>query len=293
MRAAVADKEDGVKELCTVVFLAMNSWLDIRRREISLFLTVVYAGCGIIYSILQGRKIQDVLIPAGIGILFLAAGLISRGAIGAGDCWILLALGALLDTETYIRDALHWIFSGSVLVRDFACDPQEKQEDRDSAGAFSAGGIYRRNFDMTDLRQIKKGSFTIEAACVMSLVLLVLMGVLYLSFFVHNRAWLTAAACESALTGSMEGVRKDGQPQEAASVRSRELGNVGFFGAENLTGQVNGGKEIKVTYTADTVSGFGGLKWKLAVDGSSRVVRPVEWIRKIRAASEVIAEIGG
>ena len=75
----------------------------IRRREISLLLTVVYAGCGIICSILQGRKIQDVLIPAGIGILFLAAGLISRGAIGAGDCWILLALGALLDTETYIR----------------------------------------------------------------------------------------------------------------------------------------------------------------------------------------------
>ena len=103
MRAAAADKEDGVKELCTVVFLAMNSWLDIRRREISLLLTVVYAGCGIIYSILQGRKIQDVLIPAGIGIVFLAAGLISRGAIGAGDCWILLALGALLDTETYIR----------------------------------------------------------------------------------------------------------------------------------------------------------------------------------------------
>ena len=103
MRAAVADKEDGVKELCTVVFLAMNSWLDIRRREISLLLTVVYAGCGIICSILQGRKIQDVLIPAGIGILFLAAGLISRGAMGAGDCWILLALGALLDTETYIR----------------------------------------------------------------------------------------------------------------------------------------------------------------------------------------------
>lgn len=103
MRAAAADKEDGVKELCTVVFLAMNSWLDIRRREISLLLTVVYAGCGIICSILQGRKIQDVLIPAGIGILFLAAGLISRGAIGAGDCWILLALGALLDTEIYIR----------------------------------------------------------------------------------------------------------------------------------------------------------------------------------------------
>lgn len=103
MRAAVADKEDGVKELCTVVFLAMNSWLDIRRREIS-----AAPDCGLcrMWDYLQyfaGRKIQDVLIPAGIGILFLAAGLISRGAIGAGDCWILLALGALLDTETYIR----------------------------------------------------------------------------------------------------------------------------------------------------------------------------------------------
>lgn len=146
---------------------------------------------------------------------------------------------------------------------------------------------------MNSLEKIRKGSFTIEAACVMSLVLLVLMGVLYLSFFVHNRAWLTVAACESALTGSMEGVRKDGQSQEAAAVRSRELGNVGFFGAENLTGQVKNGKEIKVTYTADTISGFGGFRWKLTAEGSSRVIRPVEWIRKIRAASEVIEEIGG
>ena len=40
---------------------------------------------------------------------------------------------------------------------------------------------------------IRKGSFTIETACVMPLILLVLMGLIYLSFFVHNRAWLTAA----------------------------------------------------------------------------------------------------
>ena len=61
-----------------------------------------------------------------------------------------------------------------------------------------------------------KGSFTIEAACVMSIVLLTVMGVIYLSFFVHNRAWLTAAACEASLSGSMEAVRQDGQAQAAA-----------------------------------------------------------------------------
>ena len=77
--------------------------------------------------------------------------------------------------------------------------------------------------------KIKKASFTVEAACVMSIVLVTVMGVLYLAFFVHNRTWLTAAAYEAALTGSMEGIQKNGQIYEAASDRSQELGNVGFL----------------------------------------------------------------
>ena len=52
--------------------------------------------------------------------------------------------------------------------------------------------------------KVRKGSFTIEAACVMSLVLITVMGVLYLSLFVHNRSWLTAAAYEAALAGYMK-----------------------------------------------------------------------------------------
>lgn len=141
--------------------------------------------------------------------------------------------------------------------------------------------------------EIKKGSFTIEAACVMSLLLLTVMGILYLSFFVHNRAWLTAAAYEAALTGSMEGIRKDGKVQEAAEGRSRELGNIGFFGAENLKVQIKTGKDIRVTYTADTVSRFAGLSWKLKVEGKSKVINPVTWVRKIKAAEDVLVEAGG
>lgn len=91
--------------------------------------------------------------------------------------------------------------------------------------------------------KVRKGSFTIEAACVMSLVLITVMGVLYLSFFVHNRSWLTAAAYEAALAGSIEGVQKNGQIYEAASAKAQELGNVGFFGAENLSYQVSDGKK--------------------------------------------------
>ena len=279
-----------MKELYTVLFLAANSWLDFRSREISLVLAGIYGISGIMYSIFTGRPIGDILIPAGIGMMFLAAGFLSRGTVGVGDGWILAALGTLLSTEIYVQMLCMGLFFAAgwsgVLLAVFG-----EQKNRDTAGSVSAGRIYRSCVAMKR-EYLRKGSFTIEAACVMSLVLLVLMGVLYLTFFVHNRAWLTAAACESALTGSMEGIRKDGHAEQAAESRCRELGNVGFFGAENLTGQVQGGKKIKVTYTADTISGFGGLKWELMAEGSSLIIRPAAWIRKIKAASEVIEEMG-
>ena len=76
----------------------------------------------------------------------------------------------------------------------------------------------------------KKGSFTIEAACVMSLILVAVMGILYLCFFVHNRAWLTAAACESALTGSMEGNREGGTQEQQPGNAVRSWGILDFLG---------------------------------------------------------------
>ena len=239
-----------MKELYTVLFLAANSWLDFRSREISLVLAGIYGISGIMYSIFTGRPIGDILIPAGIGMMFLAAGFLSRGTVGVGDGWILAALGTLLSTEIYVQMLCMGLF-------------------------FAAGwsGVLLAVVGKSRKTEIP-------------------LGVLYLTFFVHNRAWLTAAACESALTGSMEGIRKDGQAEQAAESRCRELGNVGFFGAENLTGQVQGGKKIKVTYTADTISGFGGLKWELMAEGSSLIIRPAAWIRKIKAASEVIEEMG-
>lgn len=66
------------------------------------------------------------------------------------------------------------------------------------------------------MRKIKKGSFTIEAALLMPLVLMILIGVLYLDFFVHDRAYLTAAAYEAAVSGSMEGYKKKGNIYEKA-----------------------------------------------------------------------------
>ena len=112
----------------------------------------------------------------------------------------------------------------------------------------------------------------------------------FISFLLCNRSWLTAAAYEAALAGSIEGVQKNGQIYEAASAKAQELGNVGFFGAENLSYQVSDGKTVKVSYQADTIAGFGGFRWVLRTEGSSKIIRPAQWIRKVKVASEIVKD---
>ena len=58
---------------------------------------------------------------------------------------------------------------------------------------------------------------TVEMAMLMPLILLVLMSVLFLFFWIHNRTWLTAASYEAALDGSMETVVPDGKIYEKDS----------------------------------------------------------------------------
>lgn len=139
----------------------------------------------------------------------------------------------------------------------------------------------------------KKGSYTVETAAVMSLIFLVIMSSLYLCFYVHNRTWLTSAAYEAALTGSMEGNKRSGNIYETAWKRGKELGNTGFFGAENLKLQVKTGKNVSVNYSLDTISVFEKIQWKLEVTGNSKIINPVQRIHQIKAAAEIIEEVGG
>ena len=138
------------------------------------------------------------------------------------------------------------------------------------------------------LKRWKRASFTLEAACVMPLVLLAVMGVIYLCFFVHNRSWLTSAAYEAALSGSMEGIREDGKVYETAQMCSENLGRTGFFGTESVSVQTNVGKSVQVTYDLDTIPGFGGFSWHLQTRGEAKIIRPVSWIRKIKAAASLV-----
>lgn len=140
-------------------------------------------------------------------------------------------------------------------------------------------------------KRIRKGSMTIETALLMPVILLVLMGTLFLFFYVHNRAWLTAAAYEAALDGSMESVRPDGKSQERALKKGKELGNTGFYGSRDLKLQASAGKTVKVTYDLELFSVYGGFNAHMQVQGKAKVIKPVSWIRKMKGLSETLKSL--
>lgn len=89
----------------TLLFLLFSSFLDIRKREISIPVTLLFGLAGVVYSVRTGRTMMDYLIPLGIGILILGGSVLTRGQVGMGDGWMLLALGCMLRMECYIQMA--------------------------------------------------------------------------------------------------------------------------------------------------------------------------------------------
>jgi leader peptidase (prepilin peptidase)/N-methyltransferase len=103
------------EEIVTAVFLGYSAWTDWKRHEISLILTGIYAGVGLIYSFMSGREIQDILIPIVTSAVFLATSVITRGALGMGDGWVLLALGCMTGTMVYLRTLGIGLFLSAVV----------------------------------------------------------------------------------------------------------------------------------------------------------------------------------
>ena len=120
----------------------------------------------------------------------------------------------------------------------------------------------------------------------MPVVLLAVFSCLYLCFYVHNRAFLTSAACESAVCGSMAAVKESGEPYETARERSIVLGNTGFFFAEDLHTYTLAGTEsgdvISVYYEFDTAFDRFVLRRHLKASGSAEIIRPASDIRNAR-----------
>lgn len=142
----------------------------------------------------------------------------------------------------------------------------------------------------------KRGSLTVEFALLMPLVLLAWMGVMSACFFVHERAWLTAAAFESAITGSWDAICKEGDVEGRAWEKASVLLQDPWYGSGRIRTWVEETGDVLSVSMEGRRRSYGGLQWEHHITGSRKLCRPVSFIRKAKGARELYEsarQIGG
>ena len=92
---------NGVKEICVLGFLGINSWIDIRKKQVSLLLIIIFAVCGTVWAIYSRKKCSGGSYVRGDRFLFVLISILTEGAVGMGDGWLLMALGTVLYPEEF------------------------------------------------------------------------------------------------------------------------------------------------------------------------------------------------
>lgn len=85
-----------MEQVCVLSFLGINSYLDIRKGEISLWAAAAYMLLSVPYLIFCRQRLM--LLTAGVlpGLLLLCVGKISGGALGMGDGLMVLVAGVYM-----------------------------------------------------------------------------------------------------------------------------------------------------------------------------------------------------
>lgn len=142
----------------------------------------------------------------------------------------------------------------------------------------------------------QKGSYTVEAALLMGIILSVLVSVIYIGFWYHDKSFLQSAAYEAACVASL---RKDEDSYKIGEA-AQSLTKGRMLGTGKLQIQTNDGKEkASVIYQGSfripgmIVSFFSGGKLGIKESCSLSVERPSKKIQKIRGALKVVRRAGG
>ncbi len=132
------------------------------------------------------------------------------------------------------------------------------------------------------MERMRKGSLTIETALLMPIVLLVWMGVVSVCLFVHNRAWLTAAAYESAITGSWDFICKEGDVESRAWEKINILLQNPLYGSSDIHTAVEKRGDTLLVSVEGRHSSYGAIQWRFQIIGSRKLYHPVSFIQNIR-----------
>ena len=99
-----------MEQICVLTFLGINSWKDLRTREVSLFTICIFGLVGVIRACFLGNIGMEWIGTISLGGILLGLSIVSKGAVGMGDGFLLLALGTVLS----FRELL-WAFLTGLL----------------------------------------------------------------------------------------------------------------------------------------------------------------------------------
>lgn len=137
------------------------------------------------------------------------------------------------------------------------------------------------------------GSYTVEAAIVVSITVFVLGAFLIGAFYVHDRSVLQSQTCEAAAVGSIFCTEKE---RSAAAKEVEKTVTAGrLLGSRGLSGYTAiGSSESRAGWSAVyPIPGFAAKYLaanQLAVSATwtCKIIDPADTIRKIRGASELL-----
>ena len=140
------------------------------------------------------------------------------------------------------------------------------------------------------MKKSLKGSYTIEAALIFPFIMGVIVFIIYISFFLHDRAVMKSCAYQAALKASL--VRTGSSDMQREALKAAEYNISGLLLAtEGLDTRVSvSGKEVTVSYSGTLRIPQGALFMKIsgsdgiAVQGEGRASQKdaIEFIRKCR-----------
>ena len=133
-----------------------------------------------------------------------------------------------------------------------------------------------------------KGSYTVEAAVVVSMTIFVLAALILCTFYLHDRATLQAIVCEAASVGSSFATEKD-RKEAMQGVVERINAEHSLVGSAAL-----GKREVTVLWNAKyPIPGFAARyltegELNIRKTWTCRILDPASTIRKIKGAGELL-----
>ncbi|MCD8336780.1 MAG: hypothetical protein LUD18_05800 [Lachnospiraceae bacterium] len=141
--------------------------------------------------------------------------------------------------------------------------------------------------------QAWKGSYTVEAAAVVSITIMVLASLILVSFYAHDRAVFQSIVCEIAAAGS--NYATESERTSAVNAAKSQISASCFLGSSNLSGSAQAGEdEVTVSWSAGyPVPGFAaeylaGGELTISASWTSQIADPTDTIRFIRGAEKLI-----